>query len=291
MTRADIFARLGLGTAQFGQAYGVSNARGRVPVEEVAAILRRCAQAGMRTLDTAPGYGDAETVLGSCVGLTAPFRIVTKTILLRDGLDAVLNRARRSVEILRRRPVDFLLVHAARDLASPEGDRLWRELRALRDEGLFRGLGISAYAAEDPVALAQRYRPDAMQIPLSLIDQRLVHNGALGALKDLGVEIHARSIFLQGLLFMAEEKLPPKLRGAAPQLHAIRERIDEAGSTPLAVALAFALGRPEVDVALVGVTVDSELEEILDAAARPAPAIDWAACAMDDEMVLTPSLW
>ena len=52
--------KLGLGTVQFGQAYGVSNARGQVPKADVAAILERAGKAGVRVLDTAANYGEAE---------------------------------------------------------------------------------------------------------------------------------------------------------------------------------------------------------------------------------------
>ena len=80
--------KLGLGTVQFGQAYGVSNTRGQVPTEEASRILARAAQAGVRVLDTAANYGAAEAVLA---GLdTAPFRIVTKTISVKNGVEAVV---------------------------------------------------------------------------------------------------------------------------------------------------------------------------------------------------------
>lgn len=284
-------SRLGLGTVQFGQAYGISNAGGRVPRDTVAAILRRAAQAGVRTLDTAAGYGDAEVVLGGLADLTRPFRIVTKTIALKNGLDAVIARARQSAATLGRPRIDLLLVHAASDLAGEGGREYWKHLLALKDEGLFGGIGISAYAYEDPLKLAREFRPDAMQLPLSLLDQRLIQSGALAAIKALGVEIHARSLFLQGLLFLPEDKLPPKLAAAAPHLRMLRKTFAEAGTTPLAAALAFALDRPEVDVALVGVTTPGELDEIVLAAAGPSPQLDWSACALDDELVLTPSLW
>ncbi|MEI9889095.1 MAG: aldo/keto reductase [Rhizomicrobium sp.] len=284
-------SRLGLGTVQFGQAYGISNARGRVPRDDVAAILGRAAEAGVATLDTATGYGEAETVLGALASLTQPFRIVTKTIALKNGLDTVLTRARQSLGTLGRRPVDLLLVHSAADLLGRGGATLWKSLLALRDEGLFGGIGISAYVADDPLMLAREFRPDAMQVPLSLLDQRLIESGALAAVKALGVEIHARSLFLQGLLFLPEDRLPPKLAGAAPHLKLLRERFAEAGTTALAAALAFALNRPEVDIAVVGVTTPMEFEEILGAAAMPAPQLDWAACALDDALVLTPSRW
>lgn len=283
--------RLGLGTVQFGQAYGVSNTLGRVPAETVAEILSRAAQAGFGTLDTAAGYGIAEDVLGGLATFTRPFRLVTKTIELKNGLDAVIARARQSVTTLGRKPVDLLLAHSASDLVGDGGDKLWSALLALRDEGLFGGIGISAYVADDPVMLARRFRPAAMQIPFSLLDQRLLRKGALAELNDLGVEIHARSLFLQGLLFLPDDKLPPKLASAADHLRKLRKTFQDAGTSPLAAALAFALERPEIDVAVVGVTTPAELEEILTAAAMPAPKLDWPTLALNDELVLTPSRW
>ena len=88
--------KLGLGTVQFGQAYGVSNRSGQVSREEAAAILDRAAKAGVRLLDTAVNYGEAETIL---VALdTSPFRVVTKTINLAHGVDRVIARARQSAQ-------------------------------------------------------------------------------------------------------------------------------------------------------------------------------------------------
>ena len=103
------------------------------------------------------------------------------------------------------------------------------------------------------------------------------------------MEVHARSVFLQGLLFL--EKPPEKLRDAAPLLESVRARIAAADTTPLAAALGFVLSRPEVDVAVTGVTALKELEEILAAAGSPLPQLDWSGFALDDARLLTPSLW
>jgi len=284
VTTANV-RRLGIGTVQFGQAYGISNSAGQVTRDEVAAILSRAARAGIGLLDTAANYGEAETVLSQMD--IAAFRKVTKTAKLSLGLDHVLARVRQSVKALG--GVDLLLVHAAGDLAGADGAALWKALRDLKASGEVGGIGISAYVAEDPVALAQHFRPDAMQVPFSLLDQRLLHDGSLQRLKALGVEVHVRSLFLQGLLFM--EQVPPKLSDAGPPLARTRARIAEAGTTPLAAALAFVLSRPEVDVAVVGMTTVRELEEILSAVTAPPAELDWAACALNDVRLLTPSLW
>lgn len=276
--------KLGLGTVQFGQAYGISNTRGQVPATEAAAILSHAAKAGVRLLDTAANYGEAESVLGSLD--TAAFRIVTKTIGLKHGLDSVLDRARQSAICLK---ADTILVHAASDLAGEEGKALWSALEKMRGDGVFRRIGISAYVADDPVQLAVRYAPDVVQLPFSLLDQRLLSDGALARLREMNVEIHARSLFLQGLLFL--DQVPEKLRQAATHLAWLRAELRNAGTTPLAAALGFALSRPEIGYGLVGVTSLRELEEIIAALSTPLPALDWARFALKDEVALTPSLW
>jgi aryl-alcohol dehydrogenase-like predicted oxidoreductase len=276
--------KLGLGTVQFGQAYGVSNRRGQVPAADAAAILSRAAKAGIALLDTAANYGDAEAVLAKLN--TAPFRIVSKTIGLKHGLEAVIARARQSATVLK---ADTLLVHAAFDLQGADGQALWTGLQRLRDEGVFRKIGISVYVADNPAQLASRFQPDVMQLPFSLLDQRLSADGTLARLAELNVEVHARSLFLQGLLFL--ETLPEKLRHAAPHLTKIRSQLRDAGMTPLGAALGFVLSRPEIAFGLVGVTSVTELNEIIAAAQRSVPELDWTAFALHDDVTLTPSLW
>ena len=217
---------------------------------------------------------------------TTPFRVVTKTINLSYGLDQVIARARQSAASLN---AETLLVHAAHDLEGANGEALWSALRGLKDEGIFRKIGISVYVADNPAALAEKFHPDVVQLPFSLLDQRLLTDGTLARLNALGVEVHARSLFLQGLLFL--ETLPEKLRHAAPRLAHVRKTLADANISPLAAALGFALARPEIAFGLVGVTSSTELEEIIAAVRLPLPRLDWASFALKDDLVLTPSLW
>ncbi|HZQ41026.1 MAG TPA: aldo/keto reductase, partial [Rhizomicrobium sp.] len=171
----DPVRRLGLGTVQFGQAYGISNTTGQVPLPEVQAMLACAAGEGVAVLDTAANYGQAEQVLGQCD--TSPFRIVSKTASVKNGVAAVIARARQSVQSLGR--VDVLLVHAVADLLGQDGEELWRALQGLKEQGMVGAIGISAYVADDPAALARRFRPDVIQLPFSLLDQRLLRDGSL----------------------------------------------------------------------------------------------------------------
>ena len=214
-----------------------------------------------------------------------------ETLPLSSGLEEVENRARRSLKYLGRKPAEAILVHAAQDLASAEGPQLWALLERLRDEGLFKRIGISAYVADRPLQLARRYRPDIMQVPFSVLDQRLKQTGELASLKELGIEIHARSIFLQGLLLMDPKDLPARLSHVGPALATIQARIRQAGLTPVAAAIGFVLAQREIDIAIVGVTSRNELSEIVAASVEKLPEFDWAACAINDPVTLTPSRW
>ncbi len=284
-------SRIGLGTAQFGMDYGVSNTTGQVSALELAAILRSAHAAGIRVLDTAARYGVAEEALGAAISPDLDFAIVTKALPLSYGLEEIERRARRSLELLGQESAEAILIHAARDLRGPEGPRLWALLKKLRDEGLYRRIGISAYFDDGPLELARRYQPDLMQVPFSILDQRLRKNGELARLNQLGIEVHVRSVFLQGLLFMDPMRVPARLAHARPSLAAAQDHIRQAGLRPIEAAIGFVLDQDAIDIAVVGVTSRDELAQIVAASKKPLPDFDWEACAMDNPITLTPSLW
>lgn len=284
-------SRLGLGTAQFGLDYGISNAHGRVPESHARTILASAAEAGVGLVDTAASYGVAEATLGRILDAAPGLRIVTKTIALAGGLEAIEARARRSLEMMGRSSLYALLVHRAADLLENDGATLWRRLRLLQDAGLYEKIGISAYADDRPLELAAKFRPDLMQVPVSLLDQRLVADGTLSRLIDQGVEIHVRSVFQQGLIFLNPETLPPTLAHAAEKLEIVRDEIRKSGLAPLEAALGFVFSLPEPTCAVIGVTRHEELQQILRALSRPLPAMRWNRFAMTDRVLLTPSLW
>lgn len=289
---AETVRRLAIGTVQFGTAYGISNRRGQVPLDEVGAILTDAAERGVDLLDTAAAYGEAEAVLGRLRPLSGHFRIVTKALPLGEGgTAAVAAGALGSLQELGRSEVEALLVHRASDLRGPEGEDLWRTLRRLQERGCFRRLGISAYAGDEPLDLARRFAPEIMQLPVSFLDQRLVRDGTLEALAGRGVEVHARSVFSQGLVFLDPGRLPTGLAHAGRSLAERAERIARAGASPLAAGLHFVLRRPEIGRIVVGVTSLSEWRAIAAAAAAPAPDLDWEALALDDPVVLDPGKW
>lgn len=289
--------RLGLGTVQFGLDYGISNAAGRVPAEEVARILQVAAEAGVGVLDTAAAYGMSEEVLGQALPREHGFQIVTKTLPLGGkpitpaAVRQVSETFRRSLERLGQASVYGLMVHHASDLLGEGGDLLWDELTELKRQGLVQKIGTSVYTAEQIDALLARPL-DLIQLPLNVLDQRLLESGHLDALKRHDVEIHVRSAFLQGLLLMPSSELPPPFSGVRQHLEAYHEAMARHGLTRAGAALAFLRSQASIDEIIVGVTTGAQLQELLDAFRQPLPQdLDFRAFAWNDETVLDPSRW
>lgn len=289
-------SKLGLGTVQFGLDYGVANAAGRVPEAEVAAILDAAREADIRVLDTAPAYGQAEAVLGRLLGPQDGFRVVTKTLAVRAPrigeaeIAAVREGFAASLARLGLARVAGLLVHQADDLLKPGGERLAGLLEELRAQGKVERIGVSVYERAQIERLFVRYAFDFVQLPLNVFDQRLLRDGTLENLARAGVEIHARSVFLQGLLLLEETRLPAFAAPWHARIQDFRRALDAAGVTAIEAALAFVLSRQEVSVALVGVLSARHLQECIAAEKKPL-MLDWARFAIDDPALVDPRRW
>jgi aryl-alcohol dehydrogenase-like predicted oxidoreductase len=282
-------SKLGLGSAQF--ALDQATVRGRPPQAEVRDILDIAARTQLACFDVAGWSPQVETVLGDIMPRPNPFKVSISTVRPDRGPDFVEAEVRASMRRLGVDHVDAVLVPSATDLFGPHGLALWDRLKALKDQGLTRKIGVSVFASDDPLGVARRFRPDIIQAPASLLDQRLLIDGTLAALTGIGIEVHLRSIFLSGLLFLPADRAPNHLKEAASRISRARRLIAEGRSDPLQAALGFALSRPEAAAVLVGVTTAAELNAVIAAASSPPPDLDWDDMAIDDPVALDPRAW
>lgn len=283
-------SKLGLGSAQFGLDQ-TTLIRGRAPKAEARDILDIAARAQLPVLDVDGHSAVADAALGEIMPRPNAFRVSISTVRPDRGPDYVEVEARNVMRRLGVEQVDAILVPCAADLFGPHGMALWNRLRAMKDAGLTRKIGVSVFASDDPLGVARRFRPDIVQAPASLLDQRLLIDGTLAALAGLGIEVHLRSIFLNGLLFLPPDRAPSHLKAAASRISRARRLIAEGRSDPLQAALGFALSRIEAASVLVGVTSAAELSAVIAAAASPPPDLDWDEMAIDDPVALDPRAW
>jgi aryl-alcohol dehydrogenase-like predicted oxidoreductase len=276
--------KLCLGTAQFGLDYGVANRAGKPPMEAVFRILDTAWTGGLRWFDTAAAYGDAESRMGEWLATRSPqvaadVRMVSK---LRPGvLDpadeppaVVIEReVRASLARLRISHLAGFLLHRADDLTRPG---VADALRQLKEMGLAERVGVSVYEPVDAMAAVASGAIDAIQVPCNVFDQRLDQAGFFPAAQTRGVTVFARSPFLQGLLCMRPEDVPPHLAMARPLLVDFRAIATRHGLAPEQAALGFVRHHPGINHVVLGVDTPEQLAAYL-APAQPTGAIP-AAC-------------
>jgi aryl-alcohol dehydrogenase-like predicted oxidoreductase len=286
--------KLGLGTAQFGLNYGISNKKGQCSQPEVRKILNLAAEQNIQVLDTASSYGNSENVIGESLWENHPFRIVTK-IPKFSSLDNVTLKLRKnfkqSLSKLRQDYIYGLLDHNADNLLSVKGKELWKVMQQLKQDGMVNKIGASVYTPEQVDSVVDNYAIDIIQVPINIFDQRLLQNGYLSKIKRRGIEIHARSVFLQGLLLMEASSIPDSMAEIRDCVRRFHTDCYSRGYTSLHIALDFMLQQKDIDVILVGVCSYYELRDISNIINLNITKYDYEKYALNDECLINPSLW
>tara|TARA_Y100000589_G_scaffold327596_1_gene369765 strand:- start:709 stop:1584 length:876 start_codon:yes stop_codon:yes gene_type:complete len=286
-------SKLGLGTVQWGKAYGISNREGKTSQDEVKRILLIAQSNDIKLLDTAPSYGDSELILGK--RNLRDFKIVTKTEYFKNNTisnidkENLISTFMNSMLKLSLDSIDGLLIHDVNDLFKRGGEDLVDGLKFLKDSGLVKKIGITIYDSQQINSSLQIFKPDIVQLPINVFDQRLIKDGTLKKLSELNIEIHARSIFLQGLLFIKENNLPEYFSPWKNKISDWHYQCKINDLTPLSAALNFILGLPEVNHCLVGVNSAKQLQEII-VASKKNIFFD-KDFATDDEKLINPKNW
>ena len=291
--------QLCLGTAQFGLPYGITNASGQVPEDAVETILAKAMEAGIRWLDTAQAYGNSEEVLGRQLPAGHSFRLISKlpaqrqTEFSAQDVEAWEQAVRASCQRLGVRGLDVLLLHAPADLAKPGGQHLETWLLGLRKRGVVQRIGISIYTAADLEGVNPALL-DVVQVPLSIFDQRLLQDGTLTRLRASGTAIHARSVYLQGLLLTTAGLWPSWASQEARSRHKALETLAEArGCRLIDLALGFAREQADLEAVVLGVCDQKELCELCQSWSKISPweKGEWRTWALEDPVILDPRRW
>lgn len=262
--------RLALGTVQFGCAYGVANTSGRMNSEEAALILSRAAEFGVDTLDTAVVYGDSEKRLGE-IGVSS-WRLVTKLPQIPPhcaDVEAWVNDVfKGSLARLGVDRVYGLHMHHPADLFGVFGEQLFSVIKDLKCNGYVEKIGVSIYEPKELERIWENCRFDMVQAPFSVVDRRLDSSGWLTKLKKDGVEVHVRSVFLQGLLLMTRAQMPVYFSRWKCLWTNWERWLKEQHLTPLEACLGFVYSKEEIDRIVVGVDNLRHLDEILRSAKK-----------------------
>lgn len=292
MSGVESLNRIALGTVQFGLSYGVANQGGKVQADEAGRVLLAASEAGIDTLDTAIAYGDSEAVLGSLP--LDGFQLISKLPDMPEHITDVdgwvTEQYRGSLERLRVKRLRGLLLHRPQQLLGDKGQALYAALLKLREQGGVEKIGISIYDPSELEAFEGRMTFDMIQAPFNPVDKRLYDSGWLERLHGREVEIHVRSIFMQGLLLMDQQSRPAKFGRWNMIWDEWQHWLEQTRQTPVEACLRFALSFPEIARVVVGVDSEAHLRQISSVSQQTCDNPPSSLACKDIEL-LNPSLW
>lgn len=266
---------LSLGTVQLGMSYGIANRHGKPVQAESFQILTEAVQGGITCFDTAHAYGDSEQVLGAYfkdkdktkhliitkmrlnVGQEADHKQVTETMY---------RIVEQSLERLGLDRLPIMMIHHADELAG-RGEVVIETFQHMIREGLVEKAGVSL-GANVYEQQRQHIWPiidhdlfEVVQIPINILDRRLLQAGYLQRLKQAGKVVFARSLFLQGVLFLEPERLPAHLQVVKPALEMLRSLADEESMTLAQMAISYVRDLEAVDSLVIGAETPQQVRQ------------------------------
>ncbi len=272
-------AELVLGSVQLGLAYGVANKTGKPSRGAALKLVRQAADAGVTQYDTARAYGDSEERLGEALDGRS-VRTITKLSPLgdlparatRDEVrSAVDTSIAESLSALRKNRIDCLLLHRA-DHMTAFGGTIWERLLERLEDGSILALGVSVQSPQEALNALACHDVRHIQMPFNLLDWRWREAGVIAAIeKRADVVVHARSIFLQGLLAANDPAIWPRIDGVDPAsvLKLIAGLAEEFGRESIAdLCLAYARGQDFIDGVVIGLETEEQLDINLRLAAK-----------------------
>ncbi|HJP62401.1 MAG TPA: aldo/keto reductase [Mucilaginibacter sp.] len=244
-----MLAKLAIGTVQFGLNYGISNMLGQVSPDEAGEILNYAAGKGAYFVDTAQAYGNSENVLGQFSD-KYPLVFITKLKPDLNSDEAVVSAFNSSMEKLKVDSVYGLLYHDFQSFLNYPAS--FKILNELKDNGKIKKIGFSLYHPEEiEYLLKNKIVFDIIQCPYNIFDRRF--EIYFETLKQLGIEIHVRSVFLQGIIFLDKRKLGDFFNGFKSKLDTFQAVCDQLKTSPGHLALQFVAANKFIDKIVLGI--------------------------------------
>jgi aryl-alcohol dehydrogenase-like predicted oxidoreductase len=255
-----------IGTAQFGSTYGLTNNNEELSVNQIQQILNLAKNSGINHIDTAPSYGNSELKLGELN--LKDWNIITK---VKTGKSISINDSfTESVfQSLERLKIDKLygvLIHNPKLFFDSQISRLLNQLSDLKEKGVIQKIGVSVYDSKEVDFILANFDIDLVQVPFNVIDGRMLVDNTLVKLKKRNIEIHARSVYLQGLLLMNIKEQIQRFANWQYIWNGFDVFCKENKITPLQICLRYVLQNPLIDKVILGIDNYIQLEETIESA-------------------------
>ncbi len=284
-----------IGGAQIGQKYGISNTIGMPNIDEIDKILNLARKSGINYIDTAQSYGKSEKILGNFS--KSHWNLNTKFILNSEDLKSnslkrlISERFKSSLKNLKTDRIYSVMLHDISCLQDSSAQKIWQSLCELKENNFVQKIGYSIYRPEHLDLIYKKFKPDIIQTPFNILDQRIKSSGWLDILKKENVEVHARSVFLQGLLLMESKDISLRFEKWSMEFKKLFNWFNDKGLSKLEGCLYFAFSEPKIDKFVIGINTEKELKQIIKILINNKNEVFDYISNVDDQNLLEPINW
>ena len=283
---------IAIGTANFGMQYGIANSRGKLSKHSVAEILGLAKSLGVTCLDTANAYGESQKVLGE-FGVR-DWRVVSKISSVPQNCNDIDSFVCTQIDLilssLSLSDFETVLMHNSNDLTGEFGDEVYEALNDAKSRGQVEKIGVSIYDPSDLESITRRFKLDVVQAPINVFDNRLQDSGWLDRLASMGVEVHARSVFLQGVLLSAIAQNNDFFKPWKTTFERWNRFTESSGTSALMNCVKHVNSFEKVTFAVVGIDSAQNLSEVFDAFSEQPQRIDEGNFSVDSQLI-NPACW
>ena len=197
-----------IGTSNFGRSYGYGKKLNNISSKKAIELLKFCKKNNIDSLETSSDYGVSEKIISK---ISSEFKITTKIQFLRGGKKEIkkkiISEVNKSLNNLKVKKIHCLMLHDPLQLLSKDGMFIKDSLDALKKRGIISKIGISVYDTKLLEKIIDNFKIDIVQFPCNYLNRDFLKKSLIKKLKKKKVELHARSIFLQGKLLENPQKL------------------------------------------------------------------------------------
>ena len=252
-----------LGGAQIGSSYGLFNKK-NFSNKEISKIEKILVSSNIRYIDTAPGYGKSQEIIGN--SKLKNLKIMTKIKLppnKKINLTKFLSsQISLTLKKLKKKRIYAILIHDFKDLLSKNGQVLLNFLKNLKKKKIVKKIGVSIYSPNDLKKIWKFWKPDIVQAPLNVIDQRILKSGWISKLKKNKIKIVVRSCFLQGILINNYNHLKIS-KNSKNNLISFFNWCEKKKFTKIKVCIDFIRQFKTIDFLVIGFDDSYQLEHVL----------------------------
>jgi len=284
-----------LGTAQLGRNYGIANTSGKIVDEDATSLMVFAHESGIRWLDSGNDYGDCESRLGHISKTTGKQFSVVSKMYVADGqktsfvslIDEIKNIAERIYPNI----LDSVLVHNPNNLIESHDSVMMDALMYAKSEKYINRIGVSVGCPSQVYDILSKHKIDIVQIPASILNQQFDKTGTISYLKQSCVEVHARSIFMQGLVFLDRDKIDNYFHDLLPTLDRIKNTAALHNISVCKMSIEY-IKSLCVDKIIVGVDSTNHLKQIVsDYDSESVNNIGFGCLGIDDDRFISPGRW